>query len=337
VRDDVAVFLVANLKERSDYTSELDRSTEYFDEAELNEITNAIRANGFYAGVFIGEDDFIRWIQGGGTRHFHKRHMLVYSTAQSGAGPGRKSLIPSFCALHGLDTLGSDAYVVSLARHKPHVNAILRANDIPCPDTWTYGTDGLWLGNREPPAGVHVLLKSCYESASIGITKASAFVTGDRMVEKLRDAARNLQQPAVLQRFVRGREFEVPLIIDAVPVALTPVGISLSGDAILGERFLDFDAVASDAYGFYDTQDSTLSTKLRGHAETVGRLLGMRGFGRVDFRVDDHGNPFITDVSTSPHLVAHSSFGYRIRQDGFDLSSLMAVLVGNRIQSAPAA
>jgi D-alanine-D-alanine ligase len=329
--DDIAVFVVANLKADATYDSQFDRSTEYFNEAELDEITNAFRASGFYAGVFIGEEDFLKWVQGGGLKHFHKRQTLVYSTAQSGTGPGRKSLVPAFCSLHGLVSLGSDAYVVSLSRHKSHVNAIMAAHGIPCPPCWTYLPNGRWLAGRSPTLGEQVLAKSCFESASIGVDPDSAFIYREAEDARLSKISQGLKQPVVVQRFIRGREFEVPVIVGDRPLALLPVGVSLEGEQILGERFLHFDIVAHDTYDFYDSDDASLVHALRGVAESVFEVLGINGFGRVDFRVDLEGNAYVTDVSTSPHLISHSAFGHRFRTDGLDTAALMAALVGLRL------
>jgi D-alanine-D-alanine ligase len=318
-RDDIAILVVSNLKEQPHYSSRFDRSAEYFNESELDEITNALRSNGIYVDVYIGEEDFIRWIEGGGLRHFHKTLVFVYNTAQSGIGAGRKSLIPAFCGLHNIGTLGSDAYVVSLARHKA---------------SWTFLPSGEWLNDRSPPEGERVLAKSCFESSSIGIGPGSAFPYHNQAKSLLLEIAKGLDQPVVVQSFISGSEYSVPVLTASRSFALGPVGISLDGSGLLGERFLDFETVANNAYDFYEPANESLVKILRAHSEDVIHLLGVQGFGRVDFRVSEDGMPYVTDVSTSPHLTAHGAFAYRFRQHTYDAAAMFATLVGLRLVRA---
>jgi D-alanine-D-alanine ligase len=183
-----------------------------------------------------------------------------------------------------------------------------------------------------PGPGEQVLAKSAYESASIGIGPKSAFAYHQTEDERLREISKGLAQPVVVQRFIAGREFEVPVIFDSRPLALQPVGVSLDDDPNLGDKFLHYDIIARDKYGFFELNEPGLSNELRGFAENVFQVLGMRGFGRVDFRVDLQGKPYVTDVSTSPHLTSHSAYGFRFRADGYDTSALLAALVGLRLK-----
>lgn len=326
---EIAVMSVANLKDDGDVKSVLDRQTEYFSESELDEIVRGFRECGFYCDTFIGEDAFMNWVLGGGPRRFPRRHLFVYNTAQSGGGAGRKSLIPSFCALHGIRTLNSNAYAVSLARHKFHVNAILRAAGAPVPMSWWYMGGGAWLNDVSPPTHTRVLCKPTFESASIGITAQSAGSVGASLLLELDNLVAKLGQPMVVQEFVAGREAETPILVDEHSIALPSVGISIDGRRGLGDDFLVFDRVAVDDFGFYrlEEDDPHLVTRLGDVAMSVAQTLQLEGFCRVDARIGDNGDIRITDVSTTPHLVAHSSFAFRFK-DYTESATIYSSLVG---------
>lgn len=326
---EIAVMSVANLQDDGGVKSTLDRQTEYFSESELDEIIRGFRQCGFYCDTFIGEDAFMRWVLGGGPKRFPRRHLFVYNTAQTGGGAGRKSLIPSFCALHGIRTLNSNAYAVSLARHKFHVNAILRAAGTPVPMTWWYLGSGDWLNDVAPTPDRRVLCKPTFESASIGITAQSVGLVGPQFLARLDDLIAQLGQPLVVQEFVSGREAETPIVVDGFPIALPSVGISIDGQRELGDDFLVYEKVAVDNFGFYrlEEDDPHLVARLGEAASSAARTLQLEGFCRVDARIGDNGDIRITDVSTTPHLVAHSSFAFRFKDYAED-ASIYASLAG---------
>jgi len=336
IADEIAVMAVANLKDDVPFSTSFDRKTEYFTEDELEQIVSGFRTAGFYCDVFIGEGEFIDWVLGGGARRFPRRKLLVYNTAQSGIGAGRKSLIPAFCMLQGIPTLNADPYGASLARHKFHVNAILRSTGVPVPPTWWYFGKGLWLNEERPPIGTHVLAKSTYESASIGISSGSSMLSDHDLEERLDATRAGLQQPVVVQTFVTGREAETPVFRVDNLFPLAPVGISIDKQHDVGDTFLSFERVCEDDYDFYALEEDLpeLVEPLRQIAASTVQTLQLRGFCRVDSRIDTERRIFVTDVSTTPHLVAHSSYAFRFRYLGFDQGTMLAALVGLALQSS---
>ena len=51
--------------------------------------------------------------------------------------------------------------------------------------------------------------------------------------------------------------------------------------------------------------------------------FGLRGYARVDFRVDDRGHPWIIDINTNPCLTAGAGYAAAIEQA--DLSFAQAI------------
>ena len=97
----------------------------------------------------------------------------------------------------------------------------------------------------------------------------------------------------------------------------------------MGDQFLTYEDVAKDGYGFWDLEEQmpAVAQRLCRTAERAAQTLGIRGMGRIDFRIDEKGTSFVTDVSTSPHITAHSSFAYVHKAAGRDPNELPAILV----------
>jgi D-alanine-D-alanine ligase len=300
-------------------------STEYFSESEFEEIVSLFSKLNMNMEFFLNEDEFIRYIL---NRH-SLTHLVVYNAAQSGKGAGRKSLIPAFCNLHNIPCTGSNAYVVSLCRHKYHVNKLLLAASFPVPPSWLY-INGI-QDKDTPSENQKVILKPVYESASIGIDndsiiqyhedeKTSAIITKKQQL---------LEEPIMLQQFINGFEVEVPVLsYNGIIIGFPPVGISINDICLLDDQILNYELVYFDRYQFYDfTKISPLSNQLVHIAKEAALYLGIEGLGRIDFRIHPKGNFYITDVSTNPHFVKHSAVHFAFQQSGlFDNDIVRAVV-----------
>ena len=67
----------------------------------------------------------------------------------------------------------------------------------------------------------------------------------------LREKSASLGQQFVVQRFISGREFELPVINVANSYEpLSPAAITVDGNGELGDRILLYDLIAKDNFGF---------------------------------------------------------------------------------------
>ena len=277
--------------------------TEYFSNDEFEQVVSMFSTLALATDYFTYEDDFFRYV----IEHAPPK-LLVYNAAQSGVGPGRKSLVPAFCNLHGIPCTGSNAYVVSLCRHKYHVNQILAHAGIRVPQTWVYSNG--WLMEQHPPLNMLVLLKPIYESASIGIDGTSIQFYTSQTDQIIHHRMEQQRQPIMAQEFIPGYEVEVPLLcVNGAVCQLPPIGISVDGKHNLDREILNYERIYFDQYGFYDfaAEKYEISKQLCLCAAKTAQILGMEGLCRIDFRVKTDECYYVTDVSTNPHFVAHSS------------------------------
>jgi D-alanine-D-alanine ligase len=325
---DITVVVVANRKQQvsnADYDG-YSVQTEYFSDEELEQIVTAMRELGLYVRSYFSEDEFIAAVLDGEIDRLPRSRKLIYNSAQTGVGPGRKALIPSFCRLHALATTGSDAYVVSLARHKFHTAAILRNAGVPTAPTWGYVPGRGWLNGHGPTDGTRIIVKLTYESASIGMDESSLRTVDGLLPSFLEDVASRYDQMLTVQQFIPGNEVEVPVVGLAVPFTPMVVGISIDGQRALGDEFLTYDRVYADKYEFYPFEGESAG-QIAAAAQQAFDTLGIRGFGRIDFRVNDEGTFYAIDVATNPHVIHHSSFAFTFRETGRQYEELIGLLM----------
>jgi D-alanine-D-alanine ligase len=330
----IGVLLVANVQGRtypSDDYEEDSIISEFLTAAELDYLIEGFEKAGIYCETVIDEQGFLDWLDKK-RKNFPKPLPLVYNLAQNGTGPARLSLIPGLCRLFGLPIVDSDAYGVAIARHKFHYMVLLRQLRLPAVRSWWFTRQG-WYP-EEPPFGVRLIAKPTFESASIGIHKDSVFEMYIGVNKLLESRAAQYRQPLVIQEFIRGFEIEVPVFDADGAQTIGAVGLAVNEKRNLNERFLTYDEVAFNQYSFYDfaAEFPAATTKALTAARKAFQGLGLKGVGRIDFRVQPNGSPVIIEVACKPHLTKHSSFTFILDQIGKSNIDLLKFIIGSAIE-----
>ncbi|CCZ07360.1 ATP-grasp domain-containing protein [Culturomica massiliensis] len=325
------LYVVCNTKSHElkyENFNTFDIRTEYLSDCEFEQVDNMLNKCIPVEKYFFDETDFISFIC---NNSIDLKNMIVYNSAQSGTGIGRKSLIPAFCALKGITITGSNSYSVALCRHKYHVIKLLEIHGLCVPKTYLY--DHGWVLDK-PQLGDIYILKPIYESSSIGIDTNSVICFDKTTVKLVEAKQKEMKQPIIVQQFINGYEAEIPCIISKNhKLILDPVGIALNlSDKLMGGNILDYHKVYYDEYKFFNMRDTLVDIKkMVSDAELVVKILGLSGLCRVDFRIDKSGCCYVTDVSTNPHFVHHSSVNYAFEQLSLSPEAIMKTILSTAL------
>ena len=299
--------------------------TERFSVEEFNEIYQGIVNAGYYVqSVYYNELDFIvDFVE----QPEKFKDCLVYNLTRNGLGDNKKTIIPAFCELVGLNYTSSASLSCALCRNKYYFSTLLRAHNIPVPKSWLLSAEGTWLKDA-PPDGSQVICKPCSESASQGVNETGIFSAVCGAFERYRGSQ------CIIQEYIDGEECEVPVFkVKNTIKALSPVGIDLQGNTILTEH-----ASAKDQNEFYhlgDTQAENTLNIIQDYAEAAFRLMQMDVYGRIDFRINSYGIPYIFDISTTPYTTKHSSFAFAFKQLGLAYSDIYEAIISAALQRQP--
>jgi D-alanine-D-alanine ligase len=315
IPSNAVLLIVCNTKSKTQTLSNYRNfsiNTEFLSDEELIEITNMAGKLNLPFRIFYDEKVFIDTILA--TENLCVNNYIVYNSAQNGIGPGRKALIPSICKYFSLRYTGSDAYRVCLCRDKFAINSILSANSIAAPISFLYSGEEIPRLKND----VTYIAKPLYESSSLGITNDNIFL-GNKFPKSFLDRLiNNMQQSLLIQEFIDGYEIEVPVLIGKCSAyAFSPVVLhSQKNNLTMDGKILDYEKIYNDNYYFSSLPKYIDEKNIRNTAERVANLLGLRGLCRVDFRLRKNNTYFVTDVSTNPHFVNHSSVNFAFRQLG---------------------
>ena len=151
------------------------------------------------------------------------------------------------------------------------------------------------------------------------------------------------------EAFIDGREFNIGLIENRGRLEVLPIAEILFVDYPADRpRIVDYDAKWQDgSFGFDHTPrrfdhaggDAPFLARLAGLAEAAFRCFGLCGYGRVDVRVDDAGQPWILEVNANPCLAADAGFMAAAVRTGLTIDDVVGRIIeasGIEMESAPA-
>ncbi|HVO55614.1 MAG TPA: hypothetical protein VMT37_14475 [Solirubrobacterales bacterium] len=340
---DLAIFLVYDRPDRINERPELARS--FFAERcvsdeQLDQMIDAYRSVGAYVELFEGEKPFIEALTGGHIDSIRRPVKLAYDGSESGVGPGgrkpgRKSLVPLVANSYGVICANSSAYACAIGRHKYHYSTLLRSMGIRCPRTWCFRPRRGWVLGAEPEPGLRVIVKSTFESWSVGVSEDSVFVVDDNYEERVREISERIGQPVTVQEFVAGHEVNVPLfgcpeVVIAPPVQALVARASGDPKAILTiEDILTENGVSHPLFD----GDAETTDRLRQQAVAAFDALEFECFARLDFKVDSSGVPWLFDVAVSPGIGSRSACYRSLLHLGFDHPEFLRLVAGATLAS----
>jgi D-alanine-D-alanine ligase len=221
---------------------------------------------------------------------------------------------------------------------------LIRAG-LPTPE-WTNGDCGLRVADCglklpfNPQSEIRnpkFIVKSVFEHASFEMDDTSVIVANapEDIAEQVRERSTDAGKPFFAERFIDGREFNLSLLGDE-PIVLPPAEIDFSMFPATKPRIVGFGAKWDDSsFEFHHTPrtfdfpagDAPLLRWLADLAVECWRLFGLRGYARVDFRVDTDGQPWILEVNTNPCLAPTSGFAAAVEQAGMSYDECIQRIV----------
>jgi D-alanine-D-alanine ligase len=81
----------------------------------------------------------------------------------------------------------------------------------------------------------------------------------------------------------------------------------------------------------FGPDDRPLLAELQALALQCWQLFGLRGYARVDFRVDDHGRPWILEINANPCLSPDAGFAAALARAGIVFSRAVKWIITDGI------
>ena len=182
------------------------------------------------------------------------------------------------------------------------------------------------------------LLKPAKADASIGLTdcQVEAVSTVEVLHEKIKVRECRTQMPWFAERYIEGREINVSLLgAAASPQVLPPAEMKfhnwgnrpkiLTYEAKWAKQSLDYQS--TQRVFEFDRQDDALVREIAELATKCWHIFGLKGYARVDFRVDEHMRPWILEINANPCISPDSGFVAAAEQSHMSFLEMIAKII----------
>jgi len=185
-------------------------------------------------------------------------------------------------------------------------------------------------GNLRMP----LFVKPLRSDASLGIGGKSLVHDANALMERVAAIHRELDDAALAEEYIEGREFYVGVLGNAQPKALPPVEVDFTGFPEGVPKVMDSKAKWDERSKEYKGTKSIIASlpdELRARLQKVAvdayRALRVRDYGRVDIRLTETGEIYVLEVNASCYLEKSSEFAMAATASGLDYPRLIERIV----------
>ncbi len=278
-----------------------DRVAEFDSEETLSALEAALRDGGHRVTRMEADVDLYDRLRG-------ERPEMVFNIAEGLDGESRESLIPAVCELLGVPYTGSGVLTTALCLDKARTKDVLVRHGIRTPEWQLVESVAAPLpSNLRFP----LIVKPVHEGSSIGMSLSSIVDDELSLRERVGHVLREYAQPALVERFVEGREFTVGVlgndVLEVLPIAEVifdkPRGLNLfdPDDPVIAMASSVGVVMPRPAVSHVSRcpaeVEGELGDRIRDTARRAYRAMGCRDWCRIDMRVGSDGMPQVIDVN----------------------------------------
>lgn len=249
----------------------------------------------------------------------------VFNLVESLHGRGELiGIVPLLLETIAMPFTGSGSDAINSTSQKIRAKRWMRLHGVATPD-WLSGTDG--AGERGDERTW--IVKSLWEHASLGLDDGSVVEGRTAADSRIRQCIERFGGQWFAEQYIDGREFNVSIVEQngqpyVLPIAeMTFVGYPQGKPKIVGysAKWDDGAPEFNATVRRFGTLDAAGREQLTAVAKKCWTLFGLRGYARVDIRLDRDGVPWVLEVNANPCLSRDAGFaaaaldaGFRYRQ-----------------------
>ena len=256
---------------------------------------------------------------------------LVFNLFEGFDGcPETEGLVAQALEASGHPVTGASRATLDLCLDKGQAKEQLRAKGVPTPP-WR-----LLDGERSRGCALDfpLIVKPLREDASHGIGPRSVVKDPQALADQVDWVGEWFGTPVLVERFLKGREFNVTGLGDRPPQVLPPSEM-VYGSQAYGSRLLTYAAKwlpDDDAYRAADVRcpaevSRGLARQINALAVAACQAVGSPPYARVDLRCDGRGRPYVLEVNPNPDLSPGAGVATQARAAGWEYERLIGAIV----------
>jgi D-alanine-D-alanine ligase len=238
-----------------------------------------------------------------------------------GGKPALEAHVAALLEISGLPFTGNTARTILICQDKFRAKRLLAAAGVRVAAGWLAES----VHDVPRAAGFPLIVKPNAEDASIGVRADSVVRTRDGLAARIAHVLRRYRQPALVERFLDGREFNIGVLDGPTGPRTLPISEIPFTNFPPGEpRIVGYEAKWQPSHALYRLTTpvcparvaASLARELNAMALHAWRALDLRGYGRVDFRTDDRGRAHVLEVNPNPDTSLDAGLARALNQAG---------------------
>ncbi len=249
--------------------------------------------------------------------------------------------IAALVRMLGLPLTGSPALGLALTRYKHMSASLLAGLGIPIPPCTALLER---LGDVDRHAWQFPLIvQPSQEHAGIGLGRDSIVRSKRDLRDRVRRILVTYNQPALAQRFLAGREFNVGIVGGRKPRVLPLAEVDYSRLPPDIPPIMSYAAKWEEETVEYQRTsivcparvEEDLARRIAAVALQAFRAVGAWGYGRVDMRLDEEGVPRVLEVNCNPLLDRGVGIARSAERAGIGFSQLLELVIRAAFEGPP--
>lgn len=237
----------------------------------------------------------------------------------------------------GFTYTGTGTQGLILSQDKRRIKRLLRQAGVPTP-TWKVYPQGRTDQWERFPA----IVKPAFEHCGFGIDRESVVQTHEELIQRLHFVHKELQQPAIVEDFIDGREFHVGAIGNDDITVLPAAEIDYSAFDDIHDRLCTYEANFDKTSRAYQMTIPKLPVDLSADEITLMdkivisayQATDCRDYARMDIRLQD-GVFYLLDVNHNADISSDNSLVRGAALAGLSYGQLGSLLVNLAAERHP--
>jgi D-alanine-D-alanine ligase len=269
---------------------------------------------------------------------FDPSEVLVFNWCEGIPGrDGSEAEVVDVLERLGFTYTGAPPEAIRLSYDKPRVRELLQAHGVAVPRWARFDAPG-----QHPWALFPAIVKPAWEHCSAGVDRWAVVLDAEELSRRVGHVIATFDQPALVEDFIDGREYHVPLWGNDTVEMLPPVEMDFSAFGDVRDRLCSYESKFSPDSTAYRQIRSRIPARLtpaerealEAACRLAYRLVGCRDYGRIDVRQRD-GRMYVLDVNPNADLSADASVALAAHKAGFCYGALGSRVVGWAQKRAP--
>src|SRR3989339_106023 len=299
-----------------------DKYAEFDSEDTIREITDALKTSGHQI-VRVGNiRSFIKQVNAG------EKYDFIFNICEGIKGRNRESQAPAVFEVYDTPYSGSDALTMGLTLDKTMAKRILQYHGLKTPNFIAVKSVEE-LSPKKFKLRFPIIVKPSLEGTSKGISRESLCRNFTQLKKRAEWLLETYKQPALIEEFIIGYEFTVPVLGNDPPKVLPIVQTAISGKTDLGDDFYTQSRVDSTDINYLCPAeiDKELEEKINTLVLESYKALGCHDVSRIDIRVDYNNEPYFLECNPLPNIGRIDVFPLVAKAMGITYEQLLCLVL----------